>query len=804
MSITQSRTLRSSLVCSAIATALSCAPVYAAAAEDNSAEEEKIERIVVTSRKREESIIEVPMSVSSISAMEIQDRNYTDTTDIYRTLAGAAMPRGELILRGLSGGNSTTPETTAVFTDNIPFEFTNLSDIERVEVLRGPQGTLYGSNAIGGTVRVITKKPQMNEFELFGSVQGTSEKNVAGYDTNFSLGINIPLIDDTLALRVSGNIDDDKRPMVNAFTGAQAGAEDSFIRSQLLWTPSDELSINLGYVNTEFASHGATLGDRSKPGGYYEAVYNLDDSMPYGYDVSDKWVECDANLERAACLNGGEDILGSAEDIKEKYTIYDLIDGTYKEKTELISLTIEHDNILDIASFTYAGSFRKYEESGLDNWSRLDANDMFKTWIVNDDFHERTTHEVRFQNIDVNSPFSWTIGAYYDKTVNPKNPNWQWQYQEGGDKVSALANYWWGADVAKLGEASYGNANKNYNLATVKAWTREFSYFADASYLIETDSMGAFEVNAGIRMYDLEDYSHTTDSGIWVTGNPESGIWEDVDTITAGQEDGNRLKFSASWMPSDDMSVYVLYSEGYRPGGNNGPIPGSCQNDPKAGDKKDRYTSDSIENTEIGFKASMFDGAFNFSSAIYQIDWTDIKTDIYMDTCGFSYTANAGTARSQGFEFESTARLTDDLTMTFNTSYTDSFLTADNDAIDGKDGDNMTMVPKYNAYIAFDQALEFMGKEAYLRLDMTAYGEYKTHFKTLETDEVDAYQIFNLSGRMEVSDSIQLSVHLNNLFDTEDVSYRRARSRSATSSAQQYITYLPERNLTVRLDYTFF
>lgn len=157
MSFIQFRTLQTSLVCSAILTSLSSAPLYAAQ-EDNKINEKKIEHIVVTSRKKEETIIEIPMSVSSISAMEIVDRNYTYATDIYRTLAGAAMPRNELILRGLSGGNTTYPDTTAVFTDDIPLEFNNLADIERVEVLRGPQGTLYGSNAIGGTVRIITKK----------------------------------------------------------------------------------------------------------------------------------------------------------------------------------------------------------------------------------------------------------------------------------------------------------------------------------------------------------------------------------------------------------------------------------------------------------------------------------------------------------------------------------------------------------------------------------------------------------------------------------------------------------------------
>jgi len=791
MSNKHSNILKTSLVCCAVASALSSSQVFAVD-DGATADGEQIERIMVTSRKKEESIIEVPMSVSSVSAMEIQDRNYLNTQDIYRTLAGAAMPRGELILRGLSGGNSSTPETTTTFTDGVPFEFTNLADIERVEVLRGPQGTLYGSNAIGGTVRVITKKPVMNEFELFGSMQAKAEKSVDGYDSNMSLGINLPLVDDTLALRVNGNLYNNKRPMVNAYTGNQSESEGNFIRAKLLWEPQEDLDITFGYVREEYASTGTTLGDRSKPGGYYEPVVTADPDADYGYRVDDyNWVECDPNLERAACLLGGEKYVKS----KAKYTVYNLLDGWYEESTDLFSLTINHDNLFDIASLTYVGSYREFDTEGLDDWSRLDGYDMFRTWILNDDFYDRTTHELRIQNLDAQSPLSWTVGMFYDKTSEPKNPNVQWQYHQGGDYYSALIKDWfWGIDVTAMGEEKFGNPNKNWNSARVTAWEKELSFFADLAYTFETDDMGSFELNVGIRRYDLEDYSYTTSEGIWSEG----------ETITAGQEDGNRLKFSASWMPTDNMSVYALYSEGYRPGGNNGPLPGSCQDDPKAGDRKDRYTSDKIDNYELGVKGSVFDGDFTFATAIYQIDWTDIKTSIYMDTCGFSYTANGGEARSQGIEFESTAQLTDTLKMVLNASYTSSELTEDNDAIDGKKGDDMTMVPDYNAYLAFDQEIDLYGKQAFIRADMTAYGDYKTHFKTLPADEVDAYQVFNLSGRVEVSDAIQLSVHINNVFDSDDVKYKRARSRNPGSIAQQYIEYLPERNVTVRLDYTFF
>ncbi|WP_278369449.1 TonB-dependent receptor plug domain-containing protein, partial [Pseudoalteromonas lipolytica] len=262
-------------------------PAIAMDTEDKIEKEENLEVITVTSRKKLETILEIPMSISAVSAVEIANRNYLDASDIYRTLAGAAAPRGQLILRGLSGGNSASPDTTAIFTDDIPYEFTNLTDVERVEVLRGPQGTLYGSNAIGGTVRVITKKPQLDEFELFGTIEGSSENNVDGFDSSLSLGVNVPLLDDTLALRVTGNITNDVRPYVNQATGQQSKSQSSFIRSQLLWQPIDNLALNFTYVHDEYSANGATLGDTSKPGYYYELSYDEDASAKYGYDISD-------------------------------------------------------------------------------------------------------------------------------------------------------------------------------------------------------------------------------------------------------------------------------------------------------------------------------------------------------------------------------------------------------------------------------------------------------------------------------------------------------------------------------------
>jgi len=774
-------------------------------AQDNNDEAsiEDVEKIVVTSRRKAETIIEIPMAVSSVSAMEIADRNYTEAEDLYRTLAGAAMPRDELILRGLSGGNTAFPGTTSTFVDDIPIEFTQLSDIERVEVLRGPQGTLYGSNAIGGTVRIITKKPQLDEFELFGSIQAGSEADVEGYDSNLSLGINLPLVEGKVALRVNGNLAHDQRQFVNMNTGTQSEKDSNFIRSQLLWQIDDNMDLTFGYSRIESSTLGDNLGDRSQPDYYWDYAVAEDDSYPHGYAIDFFKVDCPDGAERPECMAGSAPIADKG--VPKKYQYWDEFDGWAKGKTDLFTLNFGVDNLFDFATLSYSGSYRQYEGASLDDWSRLDGSDMYRTWIINDRGYERTTHEMRLQNLDTTSPLSWTVGVFYDKTELDNLPDYQVQYHAGDDISLSVFEQWMGfeywlgddrytGDIAQYGEDVLGNRQAHWRSSIIENWDKELSFFADVSYTFDLGDAGELEVNGGVRNYHIEDYSLDWSDGVWGQGTDELG----------GKEDGNRYKMSVSYRPSDDLAVYGLYTQGYRPGGNNAPLTGACLTDPKAGNYNKRYTSDEVDNYELGIKGNAFDNRFSYAVAIYQLDWTKMLTSVYMDTCGFSYTANGGEAQSRGVEFESTAQLTDDLKMTFNFSKTNSEILEDNDAIDAEKGDDMTMVPDTNAYVALEQGFNFMGRQAFVRADYAYYGEYKSHFKVKDEDVTPSYGYVNLSTRFEVSDDVTLSLHVKNLFDDETISYKRARSRSDSTTAQQYISYLEGRTLTVRLDYTFF
>lgn len=764
-----------------------------------------LDEITVTARKRTELLIEVPMNIAVIGAAEISSRNLLTKEDVYRSIAGAAAPgiggdnqRGQLILRGLSGSNDATPDTSSVYTDGVPFEFDDLYDVERIEILRGPQGTLYGSNAIGGTVHVITKKPDPDEFAISGSLLFREENNRPGTETRAYGMVNMPLVDGELALRLTGSSGSRDGKILNIYNGHRGGETEQFLRAQLAWTPNDSTRVNLSYVWEDYYSDETQDVDTSTPPYYYEAILTPNDQATYGYDVELTFPDCPAGASRPECKTASIGSLVSEYD--PDFASWMLVDLENANDTNLFGLTVERDDLISGVDLFYAGSYRDYSNTGRQNhWSRYDAQDMFRTWIDDIDGYKRWTHELRLQSAG-DGALSWTVGAFYDSEKWKPNDSVQWQHHASDNRSRAIADYlwgyWWGyEDPTQLGIDLYGNGNVHYNGSQVRWDDKEIAFFGEVNYMFDLGDAGRIEVTGGLRRYDLSnDYLYT-----------DSGLWNNATTEVDDGEDGIRGKFSLSYLPNDSMAVFAIYSEGYRPGGNNGPsTPVSCRNDPAVGDYTDRYNSDEIENYEIGMKGFALNRRVQYSSAIYQIDWTGVQADVYMQTCGFTYTANAATARSRGIEFESTTRLTDSMRLMLNYSSTESKMTSDVPTIGAENGDDMTMVPKYNFYVALDKEFVVSGRDANVRLDVAGYGKFKTHFDVRPEDVSPAYEVVNLSAGLQINDYARVNLHINNLLDDRILRYRRSRSRNTDSYwAIHHEYYAPDRTVAIRMDFNF-
>lgn len=789
------RTLKMALLGSCAATAMVSTSLLAQDADAD--EDTSFEEIYVTARKKQELIVEVPMNIATVGQREIAKRNLVAKEDVYRTVAGAANPRGELILRGLSGSNSSVPGTTATWTDGMPYDFSNLFDVERVEVLRGPQGTLWGSNAIGGTVQVITKKPNLDDFEVVGAVQFEQERYRPGTGVRASAAVNFPIVEGELALRVTGSVGNRSGKILNTYTGNVGSDEDHFIRAQLLWQPNEETRINFMYVNEREYNSDRTEVDVNSPSYYYDAVLTANPDATYGYDVSFDFPSCpDGSTSRSTCRGG------QTNGHNEKYTVWRLMDPFDKDDVNLFGLNVEKDNLIDGVDMTYTGSYRRQSDLGRQSWwSRADANDMFRTWIIDDDTWTNWAHELRFQS-NTDGPFQWTVGGFYERYEILPTDSSQWQYHASDDKSRAIAAYLWGSywglgDPTEIGLDLYGDPNKNYNSTVHRYISKELALFGEASYEADLGDAGFLEVTAGLRYYDLTDDFDTEVSGIWIGSEPSR-------TVTDDGESGTRKKVSINYRPNDEIGIFAVYSEGYRRGGNNGPTaPNDCLGDENIGSYTDRYESDKIKNYEFGVKGLAFDRRFQFSSAVYRIDWSGVQASVYMPSCGFSYTANAASARSQGLEFESSTNIADGLQLLANFAYTDSKMTSDVPSLGAEDGDDMTMVPDYNFYVALDKEFELFGREASARIEMEGYGEYKTHFNVKDTDVSPAYELVNLSAGMDITENARLSIHVKNLLDNEHILYRRSRSRSDWSGNLLGVDYGPDRTFTVRLDFEF-
>jgi outer membrane receptor protein involved in Fe transport len=763
--------------------------------EDATDNEKYIEEITVTARKKAESLMEVPMNITAVGSTEILERNLITKEEIYRTVAGGSAPGGELILRGLAGSNDSAPGTTSTWTDDIPFNFSDLYDVQRVEVLRGPQGTLYGSNAIGGTVRVISNQPDLTEMKIFGAAVFKTEENRPGSETRAYAGINVPFGDGKWATRIVGASGSREGKIMNTNTGTSGKESDHFVRAQLLWSPSDDLDMNLSFINEKSFVSGYDWADRSQPGYYYEAILTENPDATYGYDVYLTFPECTG--ERPQCRGGAP----VSPDYDPKFAVWETLDPWEETEHNVVSLRVQKDDLFQGVDLIYAGSLQKYDFASLDNWSRNDANDMFRTWIINDDGYDRVTSELRLQS-NAGKAFEWTLGAFYDETDWKSTVNGQWQYHASDNRSRAIAEYLWGyyyglGDPTQIGLDLYGDPTKNYNYSQFKYNQKEFALFGELTYTFDMGDAGNLEVTAGDRYYDLNDNIHTQVSGIWI--GPEA-----QDTITQDGESGDRKKISVSYMPNDAFTVFGVYSEGYRPGGNNGPnAPQDCSADENIGAYVDRYKSDQIDNMELGLKGLAFDRRFQYSAAVYQIDWTGVQASVYMPSCGFSYVANAAKAESRGVEFESTAMLTNSLSLQVNAGYTNSEMTEDVPSLGASAGDDMTMVPKYNYYVALNQDFVWLDRGASVRLDVAGYGEYKSHFNVKDEDISPAYEVVGLSGSLEVTENARVGLYVNNLLNEEIITYKRSRYRDNWPLGNQYYYYGEERSISLRVDFNF-
>jgi outer membrane receptor protein involved in Fe transport len=591
------------------------------------ADEGGLTEIVVTAQRFNSTVQNTPISLSAISGEQLDAAGVTSVEELAREIPGLSMRSAgpgqtEYEARGLSSSGGSAP-TVGFYLNEVPMTppaqsqtgkvviDPNLYDVDRIEVLRGPQGTLYGSGSMGGTVRVITNEPKLNTLE--GSVQGTLSDTQGGSGNGGgSFMLNVPF-GDVLAARVvgtdtyrSGWID---RVVLNPFP--QDGA---VTRGNVMAAPVQSVTTD---VNTEHL-YGGRLSVLFKPNDDLSVdAFTLYQHMEMGgYDEFDNppGAGYPAHYEAAPV----------AEPIGDTLYVY--------------GLTVT-DNLgfADLTSAT--GYFRRREDQ------TQDASESFSNVLGIYPYIA-----VPFSEVDITRQFSQEI-----RLSSQQNERLNWV---GGLFYSDDRSDW---DLYSAQPAFSSPPDPNGILVASDFFyrVRQYAAFADGSYQFADN----WKFETGLRWYRYQSDAVDEQYGA-LLASPIPTAPQKFGT----SDNGFNPRFDLSYTPSNRLTEYLSIAKGYRPGGpSNGQLPDIC-----GGGQSPSYKPDTVWDYELGEKARLFDNWLTINSDVYYIEWKGAQEVVTIPACGYTYNANAGNGRSFGPELEITAKLSANWTVAANANYTNA------------------------------------------------------------------------------------------------------------------------------------
>ncbi len=703
------KTSKNYLAMAGIAALIGPMRLYAA---DTAASSTELETITVTAQKRAETEQTVPLSMTTFSAAALEQKGIATFFDYATKVPNLAFaPTGDGVgtartvsIRGISGDN-----VTGFYIDDTPLPDSldpRVLDIDHIEVLRGPQGTLYGARSMGGVVRIITKEPNLNDFSatVHGGASSTDHTNQPNYTGDGV--VNIPLVQDHVALRLSGFYDTEagyfKRSYCTDPAAAMAGT----------CTPLSTTGIttvdNVGELNTYGGAASLTIKlndavtitprvmmQKATYNGFPMADYLSTPGNGYGYPVpSGPYALPNAmnptDLTQARFFNipeGGYDAWQLYSiGVHWKTGVGELVSSTAYFNRRVYETEDETDFVYAaITSNCDAAAVAAGGCSGLGSPQPGPISEVKK--------YQRFVQEVRFAS-DLPGPVQFVAGGFYSD-FHGRLP---------------FAAYYPPATVPGLDATLGGQNNPDYaNLIFASDFyteVKEPAAFGEVSF----QPFEALKLTGGLRWYQVKTTSYGYEEGLATGGGPS--LVSPADTTT---ESGVNPKFEADYHLTRDQMIYVNVAKGFRPGGIV-PIvppgtPGGANDcvaalhliDPNISIADTRsFKSDSLWNYELGTKTSWLDHRLTFNAAAFYIKWDNIQQQILLP-CGFQYRANAGAAVSKGGEMEVHARPTEPLEVSLGIGYQNAKITQQGESSPQQAGSPIYQVPDWtgNASAAY-------------------------------------------------------------------------------------------------------
>jgi len=757
-------------VVGALALTFASTPLFAQNEDQDDDSDGVLDVITVTAQKREQSIFDVPLAVSAIGEQEIEAAGIGKMADFFRRVPSLAVidqgaARKNVIIRGIQTSTSTESRVNDVYLDEqrittaIATGDPRTFDMERIEVLRGPQGTLFGGGSLGGTIRYITNRANVSEFETNVAAGLSSTTDADGSNYSIDAMVNIPIVEDKFAVRLVGYKLEDSGYLKNSLLGLDdvSAIDTSGVRIGMRFVPSDRVTIDYKYLNQDL-----------KQSGFPESR---------GPNIND--------LEQ-----GG--VTMTEERLTNKMQMHDLtfsVDfgaATLTSSTGYLQMDFlrRNDNSLPL--------IRDY--LGDDELTAAEAQeaapDAIRLYINDDNDNYTLSQEFRLtSNIDDDDNFAWNLGMYYE---------------DGEEDVS-------------VGDFLGPGAGVLLDLGTVDGSPADFFFQEDfTTFLEQLSFFGEFTYFFNDRFQGTIGYRRSSfESNFKALATIPEEVEDDgtafIDPFETEPfpEDFDTFKFNLSYDISDSAMLFLQSAEGFRLGfGSEVPPPF----DPGCGNfiidfLTDRgldgilvdgrlpgTKSDTLWMHEIGVKGKSSNGRGQYSAGVFYGDWKDIQVEVEIEDitgqCNTGFAANLASAKSVGVEAEYTFAVSDQFMLSGSGSWVEAEVQSDpsNEFLGASAGDRLPGSPDLQIALSGDYVWPMSnGKSGFARVDAQYIGEIFGAFEFGdERTRSGKYAVGNLRVGME-TEKYQVTAFIDNLTDNRG----RVFSNGSANEFQRTILLRP-------------
>jgi outer membrane receptor protein involved in Fe transport len=778
-----------------------------------SGDADKIETVTVTAEHRTQNILDVPYNISSVSGDTIDQEHVLDTAELMRSIPGVnVVDRGDrnadivsgIRIRGLNVDSSALGDyavsaqaTVSTYVNDTPI-FANFllspSEIDHVEVLKGPQGTLYGANSLGGTVRYIMRAPELGVFDGEVSASASNVDGSSGVGFSGTGTINIPL-GDTMALRVTVTrndypgdtdyvnlykLDSTGTPVAPGGIGSTAAsyydkkdadfAHQWYGRAALLWKPTSNFDATLTFMDQSDKFGGrrtTTLGDNGAGVPYQDGQSGSMILEPATRDVYLASLEANLDLEFAT-LTSSTSAYNNRGEITSDNT------GFYAQNGWFHDFYYNYPRPLAEARRHYA-----------------DKAYIQELRLVSDGTHT----------------LDYIVGAYYQN---------QELYSSQDSYLMGFKQWWDAAYCGFFAPCDAAVINNNDFLY------RHHEHFTDAAIYgdVTWHVTNTFDVTGGFRYFNDVDSTH-----VYQTTGLYTSIFDTSDTT--GRETASKALFKGnlSWKFDENDLWYATVSQGYRRGGSNGtPTTGNFAESPAWL----TYKPDTDINYETGVKG-VWNG-ITYNADVFYVDWKNPQINTATTYWGFFAVQNGTKATTEGAEIQINGNLTDNLRYGLGYTYTNAVLGADlysaDDAYEiNKKGAQLPGAPRNTLNGSLDYGIP-LGNSASILLHLDGYYQSSTQdtmfskYISLNTatpayfgqpkfyDQLSGFSLWNASASYDMSDWSAI-FWVKNIFDARGITGVYTQAYMGTAPAQNFegndskaLTALP-RTFGVTLSYKF-